>query len=162
MCSLVVSGSRIGIKNFASLYVGVPIADKTGLKDGRPSVTILWTLDKTCIIPGLNLRNSKPEGFKYLYCLMEIPNFLNLTITIRKNQGKKFHNPFLNNSYHNSVKSHDPDKVIFNFSGHVLDNTEKSSLSKGLNFAIPPKNLNYADFMLTFELLYRDMDSLSS
>ena len=48
---------------------------------------------------------------------------------IRKNQGKKLHNLFLNNSYHNSVTSHDPDKVIFNFSGHVL----KSLLSKGLN-----------------------------
>ena len=32
MCSLVVSGSSIGIKNFASLYVGVPTADKIGLK----------------------------------------------------------------------------------------------------------------------------------
>ena len=75
---------------------------------------------------------------------------------IRKNQGKKLHNLFLNNSYHNSVTSHDPDKVIFNFSGHVL----KSLLSKGLNFAIPPKNINYADYMLPFELLYRNVDSL--
>ena len=41
--SLFVSGSSIGTKNFASLYVGVPMADKMGLKDGRPSVTILWT-----------------------------------------------------------------------------------------------------------------------
>ena len=32
MCSLVASGSSTGIKNFASLYVGVPIADKIGLK----------------------------------------------------------------------------------------------------------------------------------
>ena len=79
---------------------------------------------------------------------------------IRKNQGKKLHHLFLNNSYHNSVTSHDPDKVIFNFSGHVLYTTEKSLLSKGLNFAIPPKNINYADFMLPFELLYRDVDSL--
>ena len=45
---------------------------------------------------------------------------------IRKNQGKRLHNLFLNNSYHNSVTSHDPDKVIFNFSGHVLNTTEKS------------------------------------
>ena len=44
MYSLVVRGSRIGTKNFASLYVGVPMADKIGLKDGRPSLTILWTL----------------------------------------------------------------------------------------------------------------------
>ena len=67
---------------------------------------------------------------------------------------------FLNNTYHNSITSHDPDKVIFNFSGHVLNTTEKSLLSKGLNFAIPPKNINYADYMLPFELLYRDVDFL--
>ena len=36
------------------------------------------------------------------------------------------------------------------FSGHVLNTTEKSLLSKGLNFAIPPKNINYADYMLPF------------
>ena len=85
---------------------------------------------------------------------MEILNFLKLTITIRKNQGNKLHNFFLNNSYHNSVQSHDPDKVIFNFSGHIFNTTEKSLLSKGLNFAILPKNINYADFMPHFELLY--------
>ena len=79
---------------------------------------------------------------------------------IRKNQGKKLHNLFLNNSYHNSVTSHNPDKVIFNFSSHVLNTTEKSLLSKGLNFAIPSKNINYADYMIPFELLYRDVDSL--
>ena len=39
MYSLVVSGFSIGTKNFASFYVGVPMADKIGLKDGRPSVT---------------------------------------------------------------------------------------------------------------------------
>ena len=79
---------------------------------------------------------------------------------IHKNQGKKLHNLFLNNSYHNLVTSHYPDKVIFNFLGHVLNTTEKSLLSKGLNFEIPPKNINYADYMLPFELLYRDVDSL--
>ena len=65
---------------------------------------------------------------------------------IRKNQGKKVHNLFRNNSNLNSVASHDPDKVIFHFSGHVLNTTEKSFLGKGLNFAIPPKNINYATF----------------
>ena len=79
---------------------------------------------------------------------------------IRKNQGKKLHNLFLNNSYHNSATSHDPDKVIFNFSGHVLNTTENSRLSKGLNFAKPPKNIKYDDYMLPFELLYRDVHSL--
>ena len=78
----------------------------------------------------------------------------------RKNQGKKLHNLFLNNSYHNSVTSLDSDKVIFIFLGHVLHTTEKSLLKKGLNFAIPTKNINYADYMLPFELLYRDVSSL--
>ena len=62
-----------------------------------------------------------------------------------KNQGKKLHNLYLNNSYHNSV----PDKVIFYFSDHVLNTTGKLLLSKGLNFAIPPKNINYG-FYATF------------
>ena len=70
------------------------------------------------------------------------------------------HNLYLDNSYHNSVTSHDPDTVIFNYSDHVLNTNEKSWLSKGLNFTIPPKNINYADFMLPFELLHRDIHSL--
>ena len=35
---------------------------------------------------------------------------------------------------------------------------EKSLLSRGLNFAIPPKNVNYADYLLPCELLFRDID----
>ena len=50
--------------------------------------------------------------------------------------------------------------VVSCFLGHVLNTTEKSLLSKGLNFAISPKNINYAYYMLPFELLYREVDSL--
>ena len=67
MYSLIVRGSSIGTKNFASLYVSVTVGDKIGLKDGRPSVTILWTLSKPYIIPGL-----EPEGLTSLHCSMEI------------------------------------------------------------------------------------------
>ena len=81
---------------------------------------------------------------------------------IRKNQGKKLHNLFLNNSYNNSVTSHDPDKVIFNFSGHALNTTEKSLLSKGLNFAIPPKNINYADDVDFLEVANLDKEFIKS
>ena len=81
MYSLVVRGSSIGTKNFASLYVGVPMADKISLKDGRPSVTIVWTLAKPYTIPGL-----EPEGLKTLYCSMEISflslRFLRTSVTI--------------------------------------------------------------------------------
>ena len=66
---------------------------------------------------------------------------------------------FLNNFYDKSVTSHDADKVIFNFSSHALTDHEKSILSEGLNFAIPPKDINYADYLLLFELLYRDINS---
>ena len=72
MYSLVVRGSSIETKNFASLYVGVPMADKIGLKDGRPSVTILWTLAEPYINQGL-----EREGLESLYCSMEI-SFLSL------------------------------------------------------------------------------------
>ena len=31
-------------------------------------------------------------------------------------------------------------------------------LSRGLKFAIPPKNVSYAGYLLHFELLFRDTD----
>ena len=37
------------------------------------------------------------------------------------------------------IVSHDPDKVIYNFSSHKLTELEKSVLSKGLQFALEPK-----------------------
>ena len=51
-------------------------------------------------------------------------------------------------------------RSFFNFSSHVLTDQDKSFLSKGLNFAIPAKDINYADYMLPFELFYRDINSL--
>ena len=72
MYSLVVRGSSIETKNFASLYVGVPMADKIGLKDGRPSVTILWTLAEPYLNQGL-----EREGLELLYYSMKI-SFLSL------------------------------------------------------------------------------------
>ena len=67
MYSLVVRGFSNGTKNFASSYVGVPMANKLSLKDRRPSVKILWTLAKPYIIPRL-----EPEELKFLYCSMDI------------------------------------------------------------------------------------------
>ena len=49
---------------------------------------------------------------------------------------------------------------MLSFSSYQLSEHEKALLSKGLNFAISPKNLNYADYMLPFELLFRDIDLL--
>ena len=52
--------------------------------------------------------------------------------------------------------SHDPNKVIFNFSSYALTEYEKSLLCKSLRFSIPPKKIEYADFLTQFELVYRD------
>ena len=35
-----------------------------------------------------------------------------------------------------------------------------SLLQKGLNFSIPPKKLNHADYLANFELIYRDIGNL--
>ena len=52
--------------------------------------------------------------------------------------------------------SHDVNKVIFNFSSYVLTGYEKNLLCKGLRFSVPPKRIEYADFLTQFELLNRD------
>ena len=47
-----------------------------------------------------------------------------------------------------------PDEVIFNYSSRVLTPTEKSVLSKGLKFVLPPKKLSLQKYLLTFEKFY--------
>ena len=56
--------------------------------------------------------------------------------------------------------SHDPDKVIYNFSDGKLTESEKSVLCKGLEFAIPANKLEYTDFMLPFGLLLCDIKNI--
>ena len=53
--------------------------------------------------------------------------------------------------------SHDPNKVIFKFSSYELSDVEKSVLCKGLNFSVKPKSIEYSEFLLPFELLFRDV-----
>ena len=57
-------------------------------------------------------------------------------------------------------KPHDPKQIIHNYSSHILTPEQESLLMKGLNFALPPKKLRYEDYMLPFELLFRDFHSL--
>ena len=54
----------------------------------------------------------------------------------------------------------DPEKVIFNFSEATLNESEKALLSRGLNFSLPPKQLKYVDYLLNFELFFRDICKL--
>ena len=55
--------------------------------------------------------------------------------------------------------SHDPNKVIYNLANYHLTDSDKSLLIRGLNFAIPPKKIEYSKFLLPFELLFRDIKS---
>ena len=55
----------------------------------------------------------------------------------------------------------DPEKVIFNFSKATLNESEKALLSRGLNFSLPPKQLKDADYLLNFELFFRDICKLN-
>ena len=69
--------------------------------------------------------------------------------------GKKISKLYSDNSYYNS---HGPENFSFSFSHHLLKELEKSLLSRGLNFPLLPKNLNYADYILPFELSFRDIE----
>ena len=59
------------------------------------------------------------------------------------------------------VRSRNPDKIIINHSSYQLSDIEKTVLAKGLNFALPPKKLNYADYLTPYELLFRNIKELS-
>ena len=69
-----------------------------------------------------------------------------------KTQQKKFSE--LLNEY---PPRNDRQKVIFNFSKGTLNESEKGLLSKCLNLSFLPKQLKYADYLLNFKLLFRDI-----
>ena len=53
--------------------------------------------------------------------------------------------------------SHDPEHNIYNFSIHTLTKAEKSFWCRSLQFALPPKTSEYADYIVSIELLCRDI-----
>ena len=90
------------------------------------------------------MKNSLHNEMSFIDYVHVVTKFLVLNnkniLKICKNQGKKLQKLYFNNSDYNSVTSQDPDKVIFIFSDHVSNTTEKSS---------PLKNIDYADFFLS-------------
>ena len=56
----------------------------------------------------------------------------------------------------NSLSRNNPDKVIYNFSSVTLSDRDKSLLSKGLNFPLPPASLEYSEYLMDYELFFRD------
>ena len=53
--------------------------------------------------------------------------------------------------------SHNPDRVIFNFSLYKLTDDEKNVLCKGFNFSVKLGLIEYSEFLLPFELLFHDI-----
>ena len=54
----------------------------------------------------------------------------------------------------------DHSKVIFNFSMYELLTVKKRLLAKRLDLSLPPKYLDYADYLVNFELFYRNIRNL--
>ena len=59
-----------------------------------------------------------------------------------------------------STSQLDPDKLMFNFSSCELSKDEKLVLCRGLNYSIPPRRLNYANYLCPFEKLFKDINLL--
>ena len=66
----------------------------------------------------------------------------------------------LNKLVKSNISMGDPSKVIFNFSKYELSDCEKRLLAKGVNFSLPLKYLDYADYLVDFELFYRNIRNL--
>ena len=99
-------------------------------------------------------------------CVLNIVDFIHITtvlltsnskniLKVRKVQGEKISKLCSDNSYHKSVTP-DELEVFLNFSKDTLTGHEQSLHSRGLTF--PSKSINYADYLLPFELLFRDID----
>ena len=79
----------------------------------------------------------------------------------KPNNKQDIHTPKLFNlGVELSKTSHDPEKVILNYSSHVLTESEKILLCKGSYFAIPPDKLEYSDYLLLFEHVYCDIQNV--
>ena len=62
----------------------------------------------------------------------------------------------------NSLSRSNPDKVIYNVSSVTLSDSDKSLSNKGLNFALQPASLEYSEYLVDYELFFRDTFSLET
>ena len=88
-------------------------------------------------------------------------NQKNLELSEFFTRTKSFSNSFFTYCIKEWNKSFfNPEKVIFNISKATLNESKKALLSEGLNFSLPPKQVKYADYLLNFELFFRDIFKL--
>ena len=95
-------------------------------------------------------------NFTYICSLFLVAN--DKSIWLHDNiQKQKFQNPLKISSNNIFSDSHNPDRVIFNFSSYELTDDEKNILCKGLNFSVKPGLIEHTEFLLPFELLFLDI-----
>ena len=93
-----------------------------------------------------------------LNCVWNIIDFVHITTVFLTSKNNNIQKVWKVQGKRISVTSHVLEKVLLNFSNYSLAEHQKSLLSRGLNFAILPKNINYADYLLPLKLLFRDND----
>ena len=94
-------------------------------------------------------------GYTHVICLFLTQNDRKLAHHLNIHSKK-----LLNLGLEFSKVSLDLDKIIFNYSSYTLSKSEKKLLGKGLIFAILSDKLEYSEYLLPFELLYRDIKDL--
>ena len=94
--------------------------------------------------------------FAHIYCLFHVVNDKKI-IKVKKTRCKKLKNLGLDSP----VRSDNPDEIIINHTSYQLSDNDKV-LDKDLNFDLPPRRLNYADYLTPYELLFRDIKELSA
>ena len=108
------------------------------------------------------LKNDFKMLKKQLYDIMSIFDYLHTTSLFLESNAKsiekiEFKQNLKITKLLESKLKHDPKDIIYNFSSHPLTKNQEALLLKGLNFSIPPKKLRYEDYLVNFELLYRDL-----
>ena len=94
--------------------------------------------------------------FSYICSLFLVANDKSILHrnNIHKRKLKNLLMIFSNNIFSDS---HNPDRVIFNFSSYKLTDDEKNFLCKCLNFSVKPGLIEYSVYLLPFELLFSDI-----
>ena len=67
---------------------------------------------------------------------------------------------YITSFYEHEKDCNYPNQVIINFSSYQLLDVEKSLLAKEFNFTLPVKIINLADYLLSFEMVYRDIKTM--
>ena len=94
--------------------------------------------------------------FAHICCLFLVGDYKKIT-KVKETHCKKLKNLGLTSV----ERSHNSDKIIFNYSSCQLSDTEKTVLTNDLNFSLPPKKLNYAGHLTPYEILFGDIKRLS-